>query len=66
MTPTAEIKMRIDRLVSDLSCCDRDGCRCWQAVDYLKQIREYAETEFEKHADRVGMKQSGGVRDKDD
>jgi hypothetical protein len=39
---------RLNTLLSDAASCDRDGCRCWQAVDYLKQIRQYADDEIER------------------
>ena len=50
-----QMKIRIDELVSNLACCDRDACRCWQAVSDLKAIAEYALAEVEKHGPRVGI-----------
>lgn len=38
----ASIERALNRLVSDLACCDRDGCQCWQAVEYLRIIRDMA------------------------
>ena len=40
------IKQAIDDLVSDTACCDRFGCRCWQAVEDLKRIRDYCDGEI--------------------
>lgn len=38
----AEVSKQIDDLVSDLACCDRSGCKCWEAQQYTKAIAEYA------------------------
>lgn len=43
-----EVKQEIDSLVSNLACCDRDGCRCWQAVQDLKNIKTYVDAEIER------------------
>lgn len=40
-----KIKVEIDMLVSSLAACADDGCRCWQAREYLRQIVEYASKE---------------------
>lgn len=49
----SDIKTKIDELVSDLSCCDRSGCRCWQANDFVRMIAAYAQGEFNKHGPRT-------------
>lgn len=38
----------VSEIVSDSACCDRTGCRCWQAVSDLKRIKEYCESEINK------------------
>jgi hypothetical protein len=43
-----DIKKSVDALVSDTACCDRDGCRCWQAVADLKRVRDYCDAEIQK------------------
>ncbi len=50
MTPT--MADRINEVVSDTACCDRAGCRCWQAVADLKAIRDYCDTEIKKNLER--------------
>ncbi len=42
----SDIEKRVDTLVSDSACCDRDGCRCWQAVADLKKVKEYCEKQI--------------------
>jgi hypothetical protein len=47
-TIDADIKKRVDELVGDTACCDNYGCRCCQAVEDLKAVRDYCISEIEK------------------
>lgn len=60
MDVNAEIKRRIDDLVSDTACCDRSGCRCWQAVEDLKAIRNYCDQEIKNALMRMQPAQAKG------
>ena len=42
-----QIIKKINELISNLACCDRDGCRCYQAKLYLKQILDFCKKELE-------------------
>jgi hypothetical protein len=46
--PRPEIVKAIDDLVSDLACCDRSGCRCYEAKRALEEIYVYALRESQK------------------
>lgn len=43
-----EARARTNELVSDLAGCDRWGCRCWQARQFLRTIQAYCQEELER------------------
>lgn len=56
-----EIAEKINELVSSIAACDRDGCRCWEAVNTLHKIAEIAREEVELHGPAVGFDKKGGT-----
>lgn len=51
-----EIAAKINEMVSDLAGCDRDGCRCYEAVSILQKIADIAREEVELRGPEVGFK----------
>lgn len=43
-----EVKREVDNIVSDLACCDRNECRCYEAKEVLTKIYIYCQKELKK------------------
>ena len=45
---TKDLELKLNELISDEASCSSERCRCWQAVEFIRKIREWADREIQK------------------